>query len=167
MTTDSIHWVKQNGGRWAPDNVGTAYFAGIEFRPAATLRIDKGPFKTLKLGLNYQYQMSWLLNGDLTFDTAYRVPYMPNSIIGGSADLSWGAGSLLVNAHYEGTRYADTMNEMPMDPHVLLNTTLNQGIGKHFTAFASLRNILNAHYESFAAYYMPGITLTVGGRWKK
>jgi vitamin B12 transporter len=167
MTTDSIHWVKQNGGRWSPANVGTAYFVGVDFRPEVTLRIDKRRLKTLKLGFNYQYQMSWLLNGDLTFTDAYRVPYMPSSIIGGSADLSWGAGSLLVNAHYEGIRYADTMNEMPMDQHVILNATLNQGIGKHFTAFAALRNILNAHYESFAASYMPGITLTVGGRWKQ
>jgi vitamin B12 transporter len=166
MTTDSIHWVKQNGGRWSPANVGTAYFVGIDFRPEFTIKINKGGFKALKLGVSYQYQWSWLLNGDLTFATAYRVPYMPNNIAGGSVDLSWNTGSLLINAHYESIRYADTMNEMPLEPHVLLNATVNQGIGKHFTAFASLRNILNAHYESFAAYYMPGITLTIGLRWK-
>jgi outer membrane receptor protein involved in Fe transport len=44
--------------------------------------------------------------------------------------------------------------------------TVNQDIGKAWTLFASLRNILNAHYESFAGYYMPGITLTAGVRAK-
>jgi vitamin B12 transporter len=166
MTTDSIHWVKQNAGRWSPANVGTAYFAGIDLRPELALRIDRLGFTALKLGMNVQYQASWLMNGDLGFSDAYRVPYLPNLILGGSADISWAAGSLLVTAHYEGKRYADTMNEMPLDPRVLLNATINQGIGKHFTLFASLRNILNARYESFAAYYMPGVTLTIGTRWK-
>ena len=166
MTTDSIHWVKQNASRWAPDNVGTAYFAGIDFRPELALGIDRLGLRALKLGFNCQYQVSWLLNGDLGFEDAYRVPYLPNLILGGSADIVWDTGSLLVTAHYEGIRYADTMNEMPLDPHVVLNATVNQGIGRRFTLFASLRNILNAHYESFAAYYMPGITLTAGCRWK-
>jgi outer membrane cobalamin receptor len=58
------------------------------------------------------------------------------------------------------------MNEMPMDPHMTINATVNQDIGKHFTAFASLRNIANSHYESFAGYYMPGISLTLGGKMK-
>jgi outer membrane cobalamin receptor len=53
---------------------------------------------------------------------------------------------------------------MILDPHCTVHLTYNQGIGKHFTAFASLKNVLNSHYESFAGYYMPGITLTVGGR---
>jgi outer membrane receptor protein involved in Fe transport len=44
--------------------------------------------------------------------------------------------------------------------------TVNQDLGKNFTAFASLRNILNAHYESFAGYYLPGISLTLGLRAK-
>jgi vitamin B12 transporter len=166
MTEDSIHWVKQNASRWSPANVGEAYFIGADFRPALTLRIDRLGLRTVKLGLNYQYQLSWLMNGDLDFSDAYRVPYMPNSVVGGSVDLDWTTGSLLVTAHYEGIRYADTMNEMPLDPHMQLNATLNQSLGKQLTFFASARNILNAHYESFAAYYMPGATLTVGARWK-
>jgi hypothetical protein len=76
-------------------------YGQADVRPALTLRIDKGTFETVKLGATYQYQLSWLLSGDLSF-----------------------------------------------------------------TAFASLRNILNAHYESFAGYNMPGISLTLGGRVK-
>jgi outer membrane receptor protein involved in Fe transport len=91
---------------------------------------------------------------------------MPTHIIGGSIDLAWKTGSLFISAHYESTRYADTMNQMPLDPYCVVNATVNQNMGKNFTFFASLRNILNAHYESFASYYMPGISLVMGVRAK-
>jgi vitamin B12 transporter len=163
-TEDSIHWVKSAGGRWSPENIGTAFFIGFDIRPTLTLPINKGTFESIKLGASYQFQYSWLLSGNLSFTNSYRIPYMPTHIIGGSADLQWETGSLVLNVHYETTRYADTLNEMPMDPHCTMHLTYNQEIGNYFTAFASLRNILNAHYESFAGYYMPGISLTVGGR---
>jgi vitamin B12 transporter len=165
-TEDSIHWVKSAGGRWSPENIGTAFFVGADIRPEATLAVNRGGIETLKLGLTYQYQLSWLLSGSLAFEDSYRIPYMPTHIIGGSVDLAWKTGSLLLSAHYETIRYADTLNEMPLDPYCVLHATVNQAIGKRFTVFASLRNILNAHYESFAGYYMPGISLTVGGRLK-
>jgi len=72
----------------------------------------------------------------------------------------------MISAHYESTRYADTMNQMPLDQHCVVNATVNQNAGKNLTFFASLRNILNAQYESFASYYMPGISLVMGVRAK-
>jgi vitamin B12 transporter len=164
-TTDSIHWVKSQGGRWSPENVGTACFTGADFRPVFTLPLS-GIFTALKIGANYQFQFSWLLNSDLDFANSFRIPYMPTHIIGGSVDLAWKTGSLLVSAHYETTRYADTMNQMPLDPHCVMHATVNQKAGKYVTFFASLRNILNAQYESFASYYMPGISLVLGARAK-
>jgi vitamin B12 transporter len=165
-TIDSIHWIKSQGGRWSPENVGTACFTGADFRPALTIGLDKWNFTSLKIGANYQFQFSWLLNGDLDFENSFRIPYMPTHIIGGSIDLAWKTGSLFLSAHYESTRYADTMNQMPLDPYCVVNATVNQNMGNNFTFFASLRNILNAHYESFASYYMPGISLVMGVRAK-
>jgi vitamin B12 transporter len=49
-------------------------------------------------------------------------------------------------------------------PHFLLNATVNQKMGKYFSTFGTLRNILNESYESFYDYPMPGITLTLGMR---
>jgi vitamin B12 transporter len=163
-TEDSIHWVKSAGGRWSPENIGTAFFIGFDTRPALTLPINKGGLESIKLGLSYQFQFSWLLSGNLSFADSYRIPYMPTHIIGGSVDLQWKTGSLLFSVHYETTRYADTLNEMPMDPYCIMHLTYNQSVGDFFTIFASLRNILNSHYESFAGYYMPGISMTLGGR---
>ena len=164
-TTDSIHWVK-NGESWRPQNVGTACFTGADFRPVFTLPLDKWNFTSLKIGLNYQFQFSWLLNGGLDFTDSFRIPYMPAHIIGGSVDLAWKTGSLFVSAHYESTRYADTTNKMPLDPYCVMHATLNQKAGEYLTIFASLRNILNAQYESFASYHMPGISLVCGLRAK-
>jgi vitamin B12 transporter len=163
-TEDSIHWVKSAGGRWSPENIGTAFFVGADFRPAVTLRINRFGIESVKLGANYQFQFSWLLSGDLSFANSYRIPYMPTHIAGGSVDVKWKTGSLLVTAHYEATRYADTLNQMPLAPHCVVNATVNQGIGKYLTAFAAFKNLLNAHYESFAGYYMPGLSFTLGLR---
>jgi vitamin B12 transporter len=163
-TENSIHWIKSAGGRWSPENIGRAFFAGADLRPAVTLPIHKGGIERVKLGVSYQFQLSWLLSGDSGFADSYRIPYMPTHIVGGSVDVMWKTGSLAVSAHYESTRYADTLNELRLDPYCTVHATVNQGIGKHVTVFASLRNILNTHYESFAGYYMPGIALTVGGR---
>jgi outer membrane cobalamin receptor len=165
-TENSIHWIKSAGDRWSPENIGTAFFLGADLRPLLTLGIHKGGITTLTLGFTYQYQLSWLLSGDATFADSYRIPYMPTHIIGGSVDVVWKTGSFLLSAHYETTRYADTLNEMVLDPHCIVHATWNQHVGKYLTAFASLRNMLNAHYESFAGYYMPGISLTLGIRTK-
>jgi vitamin B12 transporter len=165
-TTDSIHWIKSQGGRWSPENVGTACFTGADFRPVFTLPLEKGGFTSLKIGVNYQFQFSWLMNGDLDFENSFRIPYMPTHIIGGTFDLAWKTGSLMISAHYESTRYADTTNQMPLDPHCVVHATVNQKAGNNFTFFASLRNILNTQYESFASYYMPGVSLVVGVRSK-
>jgi outer membrane cobalamin receptor len=165
-TENSIHWIKSAGGRWSPENIGTAQFIGFDVRPTVRIPVTPHGIKSLKLGATYQYQLSWLLSGTLTYSDGYRIPYMPTHIVGGSVDLVWNTGSVLLKAHYETTRYADTMNEMPLDPHLTINATVNQDIGSHVTAFMSLRNIANSHYESFAGYYMPGVSLTLGVQWR-
>jgi outer membrane cobalamin receptor len=165
-TEDSIHWIPTGSGRWSPQNIGTAFFVGFDARPSLTMKINGKWIETLKVGVTYQYQLSWLLSGNLSFEDSYRIPYMPTHIIGGSLDVSWKTGSLLLSAHYETTRYADTTNEMLLEPYCVVHATVNQNIGQRFTTFASLRNILNAHYESFASYHMPGISLTLGVRAK-
>jgi vitamin B12 transporter len=165
-TTESIHWTKSQGGHWSPENVGTACFTGVDFRPVFSFPLKKWKFTSLKIGANYQFQFSWLLSEDLDFGDSFRIPYMPMHIIGGSVNLNWETGSFMVSAHYETTRYADTTNQIVLNPYCIAHATLNQDIGKYFTFFASLRNILNAKYESFAGYHMPGISLVCGARAK-
>jgi vitamin B12 transporter len=164
-TENSIHWVKQ-GGRWRPENVGTALFVGMDIRPFLTIPFLLGPFEKLKLGVSYQFQLSWLLNEGLTLDDTLRIPYMPTHIAGGSVDLLWKTGSVMVSAHWESRRYADTLNEMPLEPYCLMTITVNQDVGKYFSVFGVVRNTLNTLYTSFAEYPMPGVNLTIGMRFK-
>jgi vitamin B12 transporter len=170
-TDNSIHWVKA-GARWQPENVGTGCFIGVDFRPSIDLPLPFKGIAKIKLGVNYQFQASWLLNDDLDFDDALRIPYMPAHILGGSVELPWkgsspgSAGTLLISAHWESVRYADTLNRLELEPYCLLNITVNQNIGTQFAVFAALRNALNELYTSFAEYPMPGINLTLGGNWK-
>ena len=138
----------------------------MDFRPVFTISFEEGFLTSLKIGASYQFQYSWLLSGDLDFENSFRIPYMPTHIIGGNVALAWKTGSFFVSLHYESTKYADTMNEMVLDPHCVVHATVNQKLGKKFTFFASLRNILNAQYESFASYHMPGISLVCGVRLK-
>jgi outer membrane cobalamin receptor len=55
---------------------------------------------------------------------------------------------------------------MPLEPYCLMTLTVNQNIGKHFSAFGAIRNMLNALYTSFAEYSMPGLNITIGLRFK-
>jgi outer membrane cobalamin receptor len=84
--------------------------------------------------------------------------------LGASVDLSWGSGSLAFQAHYESLRYYSTTNIIELAPCLLLNLTINQNLGDHFTVFAALRNMLNQSYESYNRYPMPPFSVTTGVR---
>jgi vitamin B12 transporter len=162
-TGDSIHWVRYSEF-WTPENVGTAVCLGWDTRVRADIPLKTGPLRKLGVSLFYQYQKSWLLNDDLGFSDEMRIPYMPAHSAGAAFDFQWKSGSLLVSGRYTGLMHADTGNLLELEPHFLMNVTLNQELGKSLTFFIALRNVLNASYTSFAEYPMPGISGTAGVR---
>ncbi|MCL2044349.1 MAG: TonB-dependent receptor [Treponema sp.] len=161
---DSIHWFSGRGGVWRPENVGEALFLGLENRLGFEIPVSIGPVRQISPSLTYTYLRSYLLSFGYTFDSDMRIPYNPEHTIGGSLDICWGSGSLLISGHYESVRYHDRANLIELMPYFLLNAAVNQKITGSLTAFGSLQNILNTSYESFYAYPMPGITLTIGMR---
>jgi vitamin B12 transporter len=161
---DSIHWYPGTGGVWRPENVGEALFFGLDSRLMVAIPVSWGPVKKIIPSLSYQYLLSYLLSFGYDFASDKRIPYSPVHTIGGSLEVPWETGSVIISGHYEALRYSDRANLSILDPHFLLNATVNQKIGKNVAAFAVLRNILNQSYESFSDYPMPGITLTVGVR---
>jgi outer membrane receptor protein involved in Fe transport len=163
--SNAVHWVK-HGNQWRPENTVWSEFYGGDIRPAVTFTFDKGPFTRLKLGVNYQLQYSWLTTEGYGYTNPVRIPYMPTHIAGGSADLEWKTGSLVASAHWESRRYADILNQMPLEQYCLVNATVNQEIGKHLTLSANVRNALNWLYTSFAEYPMPGTSFTLSVRVK-
>jgi vitamin B12 transporter len=96
------------------------------------------------------------------FASDKRIPYQPLHTIGASLEVPWETGSVLVSGHYESLRFSDRANLSKLKPCFLLNVVFNQKIGKNFSVFAVMRNLLNQSYESFADYPMPGINITLG-----
>jgi vitamin B12 transporter len=163
-TRDSIHWYSGNGGVWRPENVGEAMFFGTDNKLRFTIPVSLGPVKTIIPSVSYQYLLSYLLSYGYDFSSEKRIPYMPAHIIGAALEIPWESGGIIISAHYESLRYTDRANITVLDPHFLLNMTINQKTGKYITVFASLRNMLNESYESFQDYPMPGFTASLGVR---
>jgi len=161
---DSIHWYQGAGGVWRPENVGEAVFFGLDNKLGFDIPVSWGPVTKIKPSVSYQYLLSYLLSFGYDFNDDKRIPYSPVHTVGGSFEIQWESGSVIISGHYESLRYSDRANFALLKPHSLLNATVNQKIGKNITAFGALRNILNESYESFSDYPMPGITFTLGMR---
>jgi vitamin B12 transporter len=161
---DSIHWYQGANGIWRPENVGEAMFFGLDSKLRFEIPVSLGAIKKIIPAVSYQYLLSYLLSFGYDFADNKRIPYSPAHTIGGSLEIPWGSGSVIISGHYESLRYDDRANLTRLKPHFLLNATVNQKIGKYLTAFGVLRNILNESYQSFNDYPMPGITLTLGMR---
>jgi len=160
---NSIHWYQGSAGVWQPENVGEAVFLGLDSKASFEIPVN-GRLEKINISLSYQYLRSYLLSFGYDFSSNKRIPYNPVHTIGGSLDIFWKTGSLLVSGHYESVRFHDRENFTALKPYFLLNAAVNKQITKNILAFGSLKNILNQSYESFYDYPMPGISLTLGMR---
>ncbi|QQO10144.1 TonB-dependent receptor plug domain-containing protein [Breznakiella homolactica] len=159
---DSIHW-RNSDGVWKPVNVGEAAYFGLDTSVDAAF-----PFlntsKNLVLKLSYNFLLTYVLTGELSFSSDIRMPYQPMHTFGVSLEIPWKSGSCIVSGHFESTRYTETQNIIKLDPFFILNLTVNQRIGKNVTVFAALKNALNTSYVTVVDYPMPGIRLTLGAK---
>ncbi|MDR1216348.1 MAG: TonB-dependent receptor [Treponema sp.] len=162
-TRDSIHWYPL-GDTWKPQNAGEAAFWGCKVEANATLPVPlilQTTFKTAKLSLSYQLLESRLLTGGALWDDNRRIPYTPTHIAGFALEGNWGAGLVIVSGHFESERFVDTANARELAPFFLLNLNVRQKIGS-LTLFAVVHNVLNASYQTFIDYPLPGISGTLG-----
>ncbi|MCL2270229.1 MAG: TonB-dependent receptor [Treponema sp.] len=161
---DSIHWYPLRGNIWRPENVGEAMYIGLDKKIGFDIPVSLGPVKKIIPSVSYQYLLSYLLSFGYDFASDKRIPYSPVHTIGASIEIPWEAGSAVISGHFESLRFQDRANLVELEPHFLLNATVNQKLGNNVTVYGTLRNILNTSYESFVDYPMPGITLTLGLR---
>jgi vitamin B12 transporter len=164
-TKDSIHWYPSSSGAYEIQNVGEAVFFGWDNKASLSIPVSLGPIKRIVPSFSYQYLLSYLLSYGWTWDSDKRIPYMPIHTLGASLEVAWGTGSLEVSGRYESERDTHPRDNSKLPSLFLLNANLNQQIGENLAAFMTLRNILNASYESMVGYPMPGITMTLGMRF--
>jgi vitamin B12 transporter len=164
-TVDSIHWHRAVGGYWEPQNIGEAALFGGDARIKAVFPVSWGPVQKISPSASYQFLLTWLLGYGYGWEDEKRIPYQPMHTAGLSADISWGSGSLLLSAHYESVRYYTTTNMVELKPYLLLNLHIHQTLGKNWTVFAALRNLLNQSYESYNRYPMPAFNASLGVRF--
>ena len=161
-TRDSIHWYN-DGGKWAPSNVGEAVFFGFDSKLG-------GGFGIVELYLSYRYILSYLLSYGYDFRSDKRIPYMPSHSVAFVLKFFWNEflgfneGYLAFSGNYESARYADTANLRKINGIPLINASINQRLNRNFSVFIDLRNILNKSYESFSGYYMPPLRVSIGMR---
>jgi outer membrane cobalamin receptor len=81
--------------------------------------------------------------------------------------LNFELAKICLSAAYTGRRYTDNMNLYYLKPYVLVNLAVTGAeIRGHFQPYLKADNLLNWHYQSVEGYSMPGISLTLGGRYQ-
>jgi vitamin B12 transporter len=152
-TGDMIRWEPDISGTYRPRNSGEAASFGFDTETRFTFPLSKGPFTAIDLSFSYKFLYSYFLDSDK------RLPDMPTHSLGLNVNAPWSTGSVLISGHFEGDRY---MDDEQASPFFLLTLGALQRINNHFTAFMTLRNVLNMPNESFKGIPQPGLTVSLG-----
>jgi vitamin B12 transporter len=163
---NSIHWSNASG-QWRPENIeGSAAMFGLDTKGGFTIPIENSFISKIDISASYQFLLTYLLCYGYDWADEKRIPYQPMHTVGTSVAFGWDSGELDISGHFESSRYADTANLNRLLPFFLLNMNLNQNINDKWAVFAAIKNLLNRQYESFMDYQMPGISLSLGFRFK-
>jgi vitamin B12 transporter len=146
-----------------PLNLGKSLLPGAEM----TGRLALG--KHLSLSLDYSFIYSLLLNDGSTSYTAAadrRVPYVPVHSAGAEIAYSRGGARVAFDGRYVSTRYTDGANTQAtaLAPHILFNLSYLQDVGSGLSISLTVKNLLNAVYQTQLGYPMPPLSLWTGLR---
>lgn len=157
---NKIQWASRNG-TYMPQNVASAFYCGFDFR--TELSFLEGLFD---LTANTEYLYCALLDKDKPLTYKKRIMWTPDwtAAVCGTVNFRDFRASLEWN--YMGKRYVSNLNESFMDPYYLVNINVSYEGFEMFTPYLRGENILDAEYESVASYPMPGISLTLGLKFK-
>lgn len=151
--------------RWASgttENLSSAFYLGLDFTLAADFF---NGFWTVDA--NGEYLFNYLLdeNDELTYGK--RIMWTPDFVCSVTNAWNFEVLKISLNTSYMGKRYLDNMNLYFLKPYLLLNLAIEgASIKERFTPYFKLDNILNWQYQSVDGYPMPGISMTLGAKYK-
>lgn len=153
---DKIQWA---GGK--TNNVASAFYLGLDF--SLNARFCSGLFD---LGINGEYLYNRLLDKSNTMTYGKRIMWTPDLMCSADFGINFELVKIHLSTQYTGLRYTSNLNIYYLKPYVLVNLSAEgAAIGGKFVPFVKVDNLLNWQYQAVEGYPMPGISLTVGGRF--
>jgi outer membrane cobalamin receptor len=159
---DKIQWSSNT-----TQNLSSAFYLGLDFSAGASFLNG-----FIDLDLNGEYLYNRLLDKSNKYTYGKRIMWTPDFVCSASAAFNFELAKIHVSAQYMGRRYTSNMNIYYLKPYLLVNLAaegapVNGAIGKgKFVPFLKIDNLLNWSYQSVTGYPMPGISLTVGAKYK-
>lgn len=154
---DKIQW-----GSGTTQNLSSAFYLGVDFSLGA--KFWKGLFE---VELNGEYLYNRLLDESNPYTYGKRIMWTPDFVCSLVCGLNFELAKIRLSAEYTGNRYTENMNLYKLDPYLLVNLAAEGApIKGKFTPFLKLDNLLNWNYQAIDEYPMPGISLTIGARYK-
>ncbi len=154
---DKIKW-----GSGTTENLSSAFYLGVDFNFKADLF---NGFWTLDFNGEYLYNA--LLDKSNKYTYGKRIMWTPDFTCTLISGWNFELGKVSLSAAYTGLRYTSNMNIYYLRPYLLVGLNA-EGVpvrGK-FTPYLKIDNLLNWQYASVDGYSMPGISLTLGGKYK-
>lgn len=155
---NKIQW-SNTSGVWQPENVASAFYAGINFSSEKQL-FDE----LLVLRASVEYLYSALMDKSNALTYKKRIMWTPDWVYSLSATLNLKYFMLTVEDNYVGIRYKSNLNVSYMEPYSLVNVVAQLDVWEKVKPYLRLENLLDVEYEAVDSYPMPGISLAIGVR---
>ena len=153
---DKIQW-----SSGTTQNLSSAFYLGVDFSLGASFW--DGLFE---IDVNGEYLYNRLLDESNQFTYGKRIMWTPDFVCSTVFGFNFEVGKIRLSAEYTGRRYTSNLNLYSLEPYVLVNLAAEgaQILGK-LVPYIKLDNLLNWQYQAVDGYPMPGISLTIGGRF--
>jgi outer membrane cobalamin receptor len=158
---NKIAWI-YNDSTWATtaENIGSVFYAG------GTIRAKTYPCSFLTLSVEYDYLFSRILEDGKSFSEEKEMAYTPEHTLFITADISVKKVSFVTTLNIVGSRYTDDGNTTKLDPYALVNVAAEMHSCSWVTPYIKIGNLLNQSYEQTHYYPMPGLSATLGAKFK-
>ena len=154
---DKIKW-----GSGTTENLSSASYLGLDFNIKADL------FNGFWIiDFNGEYLYNRLLDEDNKYTYGKRIMWTPDFTCTFISSWNFELAKISLSAVYTGRRYTSNMNIYYLKPYLLVGLTAETApVREKFTPYLKADNLLNWQYQSVDGYAMPGISLTLGAKYK-